>query len=854
MQSDNIPLAKELGHDLELLLPAKNLETAKAGILGGADALYLGFPEFNARGRADELSVRDIQGIIHWAHLHNVKVFLALNILIFESEFPRLFSLLNEFLQHPKLLPDALIVQDLGLASLLQKYAPNLRLHASTQTTTSNAHAITLLSHLGFKRFVLARENSLKDIESIVEDIPRDMELEVFIHGALCVSYSGQCFTSESIGGRSANRGECAQSCRFSYDLIVDGVKKNLIDQNYLLSPKDLLGETELPRLVELGVTSFKVEGRLKGEDYIFSTGKFYRPILHGVSNAQKEFHREHLYNSYSRGFFSGWLNGVNHQQLVDGTYSEHRGVYIGDFSSRRKDPKWGHVYKIQKSALAHWKSLKAGDGLLFFAGHLLKDITRDVKQSEWVEKGGRIFHVCGEYSKNGVTWVEVAFGKRESEGETFLPDNFLGAKVYVTNSPQLDRELQKTIHQEHLTKKVPIFLSAFNIPGKKLTIKAHLKNSRYAHYEVEVESESILIENQSHSHEFFLKEMGSLHGTPFDFHFEFSNPEFYFYLPPKEVKILRRSIVDQFLTMDHFLERGEFSSPFFLPTHRIHKLLTGKPRANILLREPSQVTAFLKFFEHSKHTHFRKYLGIVILDFDFGKDYEEDLKRLNEASFTVYLATNRILKPKEHHHLNHLCRLSPAGILVRNLGAFQYLKHTRAYAGKLVGDFSLNVSNSHTVRYLLGQNFDGLNLSYDCSQEELENLLITLNGEEWNAQPMTNFLEITVSHFMPSFHMEHCVFAQFLSKGSSYLDCGKPCEKYTVELKDQFGNFHKIKADSECRNTMYNFKAKDEFLNHLKTFHQLGANQFRFEALKENEYELHEKLRSLFLFFQEQF
>ena len=239
--------------NFELLLPVGNVEMALAAIHNGADAIYVGFPGYNARGRAIDFEVEELRNIIQTCHLHGVKAHLALNILIFPDELEKLVPVLERILP---LKPDALIVQDLGLASLIRQMAPHQVIHGSTQMTVTNHEAITLLDDLDIKRFVLGRENSLREIELIKAQTNKD--LEVFVHGALCVSYSGQCFTSESIGGRSANRGQCAQSCRFGYEMWVDGEKKSLVQKQYLVSPQDLCGVAEIPALMDLGSPPLK--------------------------------------------------------------------------------------------------------------------------------------------------------------------------------------------------------------------------------------------------------------------------------------------------------------------------------------------------------------------------------------------------------------------------------------------------------------------------------------------------------------------------------------------------------------------------------------------------------------------
>jgi U32 family peptidase len=301
--------------DFELLLPVGQMEMAVAAIQNGADAIYVGFPGFNARGRSYDFEISELKQIIELCHLNYVKVNLAFNIVIFENEIPLVVEALQKVLP---LKPDALIVQDLGLVQIIKEMCPEQVIHGSTQMTITNDLAIEFLNDLHIKRFVLGRENSISEIKLITERTSK--ELEVFVHGALCVSYSGQCFTSETLGGRSANRGQCAQSCRFSYDLFVDGEKKDLVDQSYLVSPKDLCGIAEIPELMKLGVKSFKVEGRLKTPAYVAQVAKSFRKAIEKtlegspLNQNQNQNEKNKMGVEYSRGFFPGWLNGVNHQ------------------------------------------------------------------------------------------------------------------------------------------------------------------------------------------------------------------------------------------------------------------------------------------------------------------------------------------------------------------------------------------------------------------------------------------------------------------------------------------------------------------------------------------------------------
>ena len=253
--------------------------------------------------------------MIRYARLRGVRTFLAMNVLVFERELQDLPEFLEKIIA---LEPDAFIIQDIGLARLIRAIAPKQEIHASTQMTLASAEAVNLVAGIGFNRAVLARELSLKEIARIKEATP--LELEVFIHGALCVSYSGQCLTSENFGGRSANRGQCAQSCRLPYRIFVDGKEYRDTTAQYLFSTRDLCALPRLNELEEIGVNSLKVEGRLKSPEYVAAVAKAYRRALNNIMLDGKDM--EPLEVLFSRGLNTGWLDGDNHQELVDGTFS----------------------------------------------------------------------------------------------------------------------------------------------------------------------------------------------------------------------------------------------------------------------------------------------------------------------------------------------------------------------------------------------------------------------------------------------------------------------------------------------------------------------------------------------------
>lgn len=765
----------------ELLLPVGNMEMCLAAVHHGADAIYVGVPFFNARGRSTDLSLAELKEMIDLCHLYGVKVNLAFNVVIFQDEFPKVIELLKQILP---LNPDAFIVQDLGLAKLIRQMAPGQRIHASTQMTVTNADAIRLTEDLGIDRFVLGRENSLNEIKLIREQT--DKELEVFVHGALCVAYSGQCFTSESIGGRSANRGQCAQSCRLPYELYVDGEKKDLGDKKYLVSPKDLMGIEEVPALRDLGVNSFKVEGRLKTPEYVASAAQNYREVLDGAP-LNLETRTRNLSTTYSRGFFTGWFKGVDHQQLVDATFSAHRGLLLGEIKE----------IKHKKIIIETREKLEAGMGLLLV---------------DKEESGSKIFAV----QRMGQN-IEV-----ELVNKTLMLKK--GMKVYLNSHEGKDREYQRNWKSREHQKKIPLKMIVQGINREPLLVKITDPEGR----EVYAQTVNALGEasNRPLSEDFIKTELSSLGTTVYELESFDCFIDQNVYVHHKEIKEVRRELVEK-------MNQARIARPvkeFHEPKLEISKRgPVSEAKLNILLRNMEQVEALRNNFRslENKASSIRS----VILDFEFGQDYLPSVQILKEMNINVGIATTRILKPQEYHNLKILQRALPDFILVRNLGALEYLR--RETKIPLIGDFSLNVTNAFSLEYLGNKGLETINVSYDLNQNQLLDMVAAGDPAK---------IEVTLHQYMPEFHMEHCVFAAFLSKGSSFRDCGKPCEKHAVKLKDPYGHWHHLTADQECRNTF--FKATPQSAGFLVTqLKEKGIKSFRVEALHENATELLKKI-----------
>ena len=306
---------------MELLAPAGNAAALHAAVQSGADAVYIGGPKFNARKSADNFTVEDIKTYADYCHIYGVDVHIAFNTLIKEKELPYIAEYAYELNDAGV---DALIIQDIGAAEIIRKAVPDMALHASTQMTVTSLEGVKYLEDKGFSRVVLARELSRKEIEYICKN--SKAEIEVFVHGAICMCYSGQCLMSSILGGRSGNRGCCAQPCRLSYDLLENGSKAG---SGYILSPKDMALINELKALYDIGVSSLKIEGRLKSPEYVSAVVGIYRKYLDNIRPVSRDDMQE-LRNAFSR---NGFTDGYFTQNIGGNMMSGGNSPKINSFS-----------------------------------------------------------------------------------------------------------------------------------------------------------------------------------------------------------------------------------------------------------------------------------------------------------------------------------------------------------------------------------------------------------------------------------------------------------------------------------------------------------------------------------------
>ncbi|HEX4140877.1 MAG TPA: U32 family peptidase, partial [Candidatus Methylacidiphilales bacterium] len=513
----------------ELLAPAGDWDCAKAAVANGADAIYFGLPAFNARMRATNFTPEDLPKLIDFLHSHNVKGYVAFNVLIFTDELP---AAEEELRQLANAGVDAAIVQDLGLVSLAREVAPDLHIHASTQMTLTSPEGVAFARKLGVSQAVLARELSLRELAKFREE---SVPLEVFVHGALCVAYSGQCLTSEALGQRSANRGECAQACRLPYELIVDGVKRDLGDKRYLLSPQDLAAVQEIPELIRLGIASFKIEGRLKTPEYVSAVTQVYRRaideawhslggpdnLLSGLPEATggsredsttKPADRYKLEMAFSRGLYSGWMHGVNHQELVHARYGKKRGAFIGDVTAVGRD-----YFDVQIGETP----VHPGDGIVIDQG---KDTDR--------EQGGRIFHA--DVQGKGV--MRLAF----EHGKINFSAVHAGDRIWKTDDPQLNRELRKSWSGDIPLPKRELDFLVTGRAGKPLRLEARCGDASAA---MESSMPLAVAQKRPLNDETLRTQLGRLGETDFELSTLENRLEGDVILPVSELNRLRRDV-----------------------------------------------------------------------------------------------------------------------------------------------------------------------------------------------------------------------------------------------------------------------------------------------------------------------
>ncbi len=814
----------------ELLAPAGDWDCARAAVENGADSIYFGLDRFNARLRARNFTEADLPGLMGWLHARGVRGYVTFNTLVFTNELEQATAYLRALIAAGV---DAAIVQDIGLCRLIRRLSPDFPIHASTQMTITSAAGVEFARALGCELVVLARENSISEIEHITASLREreaSLPLEVFVHGALCVAYSGQCLTSEALGGRSANRGECAQACRLPYELISDGRPVDVGDRRYLLSPQDLAGLDVLPGLVRAGVGSLKIEGRLKSPEYVGSITRVYRTALDRITGRQSRRAtgqnpaltpwpvppKYAMEMAFSRGLHTGWLEGIDNRKLVHARFGTKRGVFVGTVARVGPDRVWLNIES----------TLKAGDGVVFDSG-----------RPDLPEEGGRVFAIDGPMAPRGV--AALAF----LHGAVNLRRIRTGDRVWKTSDPEFDHLVRQSFAGEkpHVTH--PVIAEVHGCLGSPLSLSLRDDSGNVVRADSAMPLQHA--ERQPLTEQRLRQQFGRLGGTPFHLAGFTVHLEHPLILPLAELNRVRRDAVARLMaqrtrprrwTLREVASphRGAKGSPldtasaipgvidvppdgpsaaWASPSTAANGAAAPRSHLIVLVRTDEQLDRVLAAGVET-----------VYCEFEDPRRYREAVRKVRSAStgrgVEVFVAPPRIFKPGEDWILKQVRSAEPDGFLVRNYDHLEAFREARC-----IGDFSLNIANPLTAEYFRGNHrLERLTASYDLNADQLEALLLSAPAE---------WFEITLHQHMPMFHMEHCVFCAFLSSGKDFRDCGRPCDRHDVRLRDRVGAQHPVKADAGCRNTVFNARAQTG-ADHLPRFQAAGGRHFRIEFLTE--------------------
>ncbi len=778
----------------ELLAPAGDVDCLRAAIENGADAVYFGLASgFNARARAANIDPTMLPEIMSRLHRRGVKGYVTLNTLIFTDELAELERTVRLVAEAGV---DAVLVQDFGAARLIRAITPDLPIHASTQMTLSSAECLKVAEALSIERVVLARELSIDEIAKIHRQT--NMPLEVFVHGALCVAYSGQCMTSESLGGRSANRGQCAQACRLPYELVCDGEDVDLGRQQYLLSPQDLAAYDLVPELIAAGVSCFKIEGRLKTPEYVANITRHYRQAIDSaVAGRPVEFSPravEEMELSFSRGFSPGWLGGCDHKMLVPGITSAKHGVLIGRVRSVR-----GERIDLELTG-----SLAPGDGVVF-----------EGDRARGEEQGGRVFEIfrAGVPQTGRTTGgvVTLAFGRGAIVGDRLS----IGQQLWKTDEPGLTKQLRASFAGERPRRTLLVRIAVQAAVGQPL--KLFVQSGAVT---CQLESADPLAEAQKHplTVDVLREQFGRLGGTNYQLAELTAEIVGRPMVPLSVLGKLRHALVER---LDQ-----EASRP---PARRLapHSVLdamrvklrddlkndvaaASTPELHVLCRSLVQLDAVLATGVRS-----------VTVDFQDIRQYADAVIAARACDAKIWLATPRIQKPDEAGLFRVMARHEADGFLARNLAAIDYCVQSGI---RCVADFSLNVTNELTAEWLHQLGAERVTASYDLNRDQLLDLV--------SAVP-AGWLEVVIHQHMPLFHMEHCVFCAVLSPGTNKTNCGRPCDDHIVKLRDRTGKEHPLIADVGCRNTLFN-AVPQSGAEAVPTLLARGVRHFRIELVED--------------------
>lgn len=641
---------------IELLSPAGNMESIYAAVQAGADAVYMGGNKFSARAFAENFDNDKIIETINYCHLYGVKVYITLNILIKDTE-------INEALKYIEFLynigTDALIVQDLGISYLIKKYFPEFEIHASTQMTIHNSGAALQLKELGFKRIVLARELSLSEITHISKDM--HIETEVFVHGALCISYSGQCLMSSLIGGRSGNRGRCAQPCRLPFTL--QSMDESMKYNGYIMSPKDMCTIDIIKGLVDSGTSSLKIEGRMKRPEYVAGVTHIYRDALDSLYENKPfdvERSNKNLLKLFNReGFSKAYLMGNSGKDMMAYSFPRNTGILLG---------------KVENDLSINLKEgLNKGDGVRY--GDEGFNISKIIKSEESVMHGS------------------------EEENVFIYPQSFKKDDLlYKTSDLQYQGDLSN-YYKNPFARKISLDIEVEFRIGYPIKLAITYKDKT-----IVVMGDTVQVAlTKPLDKEKIILNLQKTGNTPY----VISNINFtYFedgFLPLSSINSIRRSLIDSIDNMVLSKSRPHIELTNIDNKDRVKKALTSLPEDMIFVSDMEQLKA-------ASDCHFPN----IVVDI-FSKNNNIDKNILEEES--VFLKIPNIIR-NESTYIESIIKdniTSIKGIVTSNLGIIKIFKNQL----NIIGDYKLNIFNSYSLCELEGL-IDGSCVSLELNKGEL--------------------------------------------------------------------------------------------------------------------------------------
>lgn len=792
--------------DIELLAPAGSWEALVAAVQNGADAVYLAGKAFGARYYAANFDKEELQAAVKYAHTRGVKIYVTVNTLIADCELEDAGHYIN-FLYEIGV--DAIIVQDLGIVKLVQDLFPDLEMHASTQMTIHNAAGAQFLKSQGISRVVLAREVSLEDIRSIRQKTA--VELEVFIHGALCISYSGQCLMSSMIGGRSGNRGKCAQPCRMKYRLV-DAQGKEIPYGNFgehLLSPRDLNTIAYLPEILTSGVASLKLEGRMKRPEYVATVIRVYRQAIDRYLANPAEYEvkpREmrDLAQIFNRDFTPGYFLGNQGADLMSYKRPNNRGLFLGRINKVSPDG------KLVTLRLA--ENLAVNDGIEI-----------------WVSKGGRQGSTITKLWVHGQPVHEAEAGQ---EVTIEIPGRArAGDRIFKTHDARLIARAQESYKNVNAEQKIPLKMTVRVTQGQPLSLIAEDDRGNVVRVKTSFIAEKAI--KRPLTAEVVKEQLSRLGNTLFNIGEFDCQIEGEVMVPLSELNNVRRDAVACLEELRQSLFGRKPVDAWVISQY----LERNTERRQIRKKELSlavavgEIKSGLAAVEAGAQ---RLYLYTA----PFRSQRNQTgtihalLKSAAENRCDLVIALPRIWHQREAERMEKLIKqyevLGIQGYLVGNIGTLQLLRDL-GVTKQIYADYPLNVFNSLAIKLLEGQEgITSITLSPELTFEQIASLVLSQETQ----------LECIVHGSLPLMLSEYCAVGALLGGRTAEKACSKPCLQGKYGLKDRLNLIFPLEMDENCRMHVYNSKELC-LIEELEHFHKTGITSLRIEARKNSHEEI---------------